>query len=941
VKQRVLVSSILMGLAAGFACAHAFAQTTDASAADGAKKKETTELGGVVVTGSLIPQAQIETASPTIQISSVQMQKLGFANVYEALRKMPLANGAVQDSQSTANFTPGAQEISLFGLDPGFTLIMINGHPMADFPLMFNGMSNIVDLTNIPTGMVDRIDILPGNNSSIYGSSAIAGVVNIILKDRVEGFELNLRTGGYKGGGGENQRLQFLGGHSWGQLDLTFGAELNNQQPIWGRQRALTRSTDANPDPSGRYGVPTFAVDNYGPDLSDELKNYLDPGDACGSLKGLFNGTTTRDYRPNHGYFCGSKYANGYNTINNKHRSAIAYANLKYKLDEETQIYGNLVYSLSKVTFSSNSASWSSNGGQPLYDQNTDNFEMFERVFSPEETGGQWPMLESQISRTYTAWAGIKGVLGKGFDYDLYYSRSQNNVADKSPWPLTKPINEFFEKQFLGPKLGTTSGYPVYAPNIANLYKPLTPAQYASFNGVIHSKNSAWTQNLNLQITNTELFNLPAGAVGFAGVAQIGSQAWSNPNDPRVINGEFLQLAGTSGGGTRNNWAFAGELRVPLTSMLTANLSARYDQYSEHRGGTDAHPTYKLGLEFRPNDAWLLRANYGNAFRAPDMSYVFGGKSSAYQTFNDSYLCQTRYPGTPIDQCPYARESIQTVHYGNQNLKSITAKSWGYGLVFSPTPDFDVKLDYININISNEVLLQSVNGTLQLEAACRTGQIDIKSPTCVATLAQIVRNPADSANPNALQSVTVLPINVAKENTSAIVASLDYKLDIGRYGSLTFAGQYNVTLKHMMQQYPGEPAIDMLRSPYYAYTELSGPQFKTILNGSVTWDVGAWSATLFGIRYGKTPNYIAQSNTTGFATPGAGTVAPWITYNGSINYNVNDAMRLSFIVNNIKDSMPPKDRTWNVAPFYNIGSYNPFGRQVWLEFDWKFGRAGK
>ena len=251
-KQRVLVSSILMGLAAGLACAHAFAQTADASAADGAKKKETTELGGVVVTGSLIPQAQNETASPTIQISSVQMQKLGFANVYEALRKMPLANGAVQDSQATANFTPGAQEISLFGLDPGFTLIMINGHPMADFPLMFNGMSNIVDLTNIPTGMVDRIDILPGNNSSIYGSSAIAGVVNIILKDRVEGFELNLRTGGYKGGGGGNQRLQFLGGHSWGQFDLTFGAELNNQQPIWGRQRALTRSTDANPDPSGR-----------------------------------------------------------------------------------------------------------------------------------------------------------------------------------------------------------------------------------------------------------------------------------------------------------------------------------------------------------------------------------------------------------------------------------------------------------------------------------------------------------------------------------------------------------------------------------------------------------------------------------------------------------------------------------------------------------------
>jgi outer membrane receptor for ferrienterochelin and colicin len=165
------------------------------------------KLQTITVTGSLIPQSQIETANPVLTISSQDMIKKGYSNVYEALRAQPLSTGAVQDSQFSQGFTPGAQTISLLALSPDFTLFLIDGRPMADYPLLYNGSANFTDLSNIPMSMVDHIDILPGNQSSIYGSSAIAGVVNIILKKRMEGYNLNYRAGGYSQGGGQNQRL--------------------------------------------------------------------------------------------------------------------------------------------------------------------------------------------------------------------------------------------------------------------------------------------------------------------------------------------------------------------------------------------------------------------------------------------------------------------------------------------------------------------------------------------------------------------------------------------------------------------------------------------------------------------------------------------------------------------------------------------------------------
>ncbi|THD12246.1 TonB-dependent receptor domain-containing protein [Metallibacterium scheffleri] len=938
-KHKLLVAAIASALALPFAVAPALAQQTDQGQdTTQSAREKAKELDKVVVTGSLIPQAQIETASPVITITAGEMQRQGFSNVYDALRAQPLATGAVQDSQFSQGFTPGAKTISLLGLSPGFTLFLINGKPMADYPLLYNGQSNFVDLSTVPMAMVDHIDILPGNQSSIYGSSAIAGVVNIVLKQHVEGVTLDYRAGGTSDGGGGNQRLQLVGGYNTDKLNMVYGVQISDTQPIWGFQRPISSSTNGNPNPNARYSPRNYLVLRYG-----AHPPYVDPvslagANPCAPIANQFGGTMSYQYRPGSGYYCGSKESVGYATLQNPSTSYSGYLNADYRINDTTQVYGTLLYSFvkSKSYAGPNYTWWGANTGNYFLNANTSSFDLVQQTFAPEEMGGLDASAERLWSRAYSFTGGVRGTVGQSdWAYDAYYARSQYNLSSQQRRTLGAKVDAFFENQFLGPKLGTTSGYPIYAPDYSKFYQGVTPAQYQSFTGVVSTRSETYTQNVNLQVTNTNLFDLPAGPVGVAGVLQAGNSYWSLPADPALVAGDFWGITGSSGAGKRDNYAAALEFKVPIFSMLTADLSGRYDHYKNIGGGADSKATYKLGLEFRPIESLLFRGNYATAFRAPDLGYAFIGPSGFYSTTNDYYRCAVLEPGVPIENCTYAPSQYKGTQVGNANLKSITAKSYGFGVVWSPTSKLDFKADYYHINIDNEVSYQSVDQLMKDDAACLLGQLPAASPTCVAALAQVQRAPATGPLPYNLLGITVKPINVSKEMVSGIVASANYRWDAGRWGDFGLGAQYNVTLKHTYQQYAGDPDIDLLRNPYYS------SEYKSIFSSNLSWNIGDWTTTLYGIRYGATPNYTAQLYTAGYATKGAGTVAPWILYNGSVEYRIGDNARVGFIVNNIRNSMPPRDSTWIGWPYYNVFNYNAFGRSYWLELNVRFGTGKK
>lgn len=917
-------------------------QSPSISQAQEAEKKPAT-LETVTVTGSLIPQSKIENANPVITITGEDMVMKGYNSVSEALRAQPLSTGAVLGSTYAAGFAPGAETISLLGLSPDFTLVLINGHPMADYPLLYNGIANFTDLSTIPMSLVDRVDILPGNQSSIYGSAAIAGVVNVILKKRMDGYDLSYRAGGYTQGGGQNQRLSFAGGYNTDKLHLMYALQFNDQQPIFGFDRDLTASTLGSSDPTHRYASPSVL---HWQALSTGF-NFLDPdveapGTGCSALSGLFGGTVSRQYGPfgEPGYFCGSTTVPGYATMLNEKRSASGYLHFDYQLNNNATLYGQLLYTVQKQQFyyGPNYNWWAPDGGNYIYNVNTGTYDYYEKLFAPEETGGLLAASKHALANAYTADVGIRGGFGDSdWTYDAYLARSDYQLYNKQLHPLTDKINAYFEDKFLGPKLGTMFGFGEYAPNDAGFYQPVSAADYLAFSDFIRTDSHTYTQTGSFQLTNPQLFELPAGPVGFAAIVQAGNQYWSNPVDPREAAGDFWGTVSTSGEGKRNNYAGAVEFRVPIATMFSADVSARYDHYSNVQAGSDGRATYKLGLEFRPLDSLLLRANYATAFRAPDMAYVFAGPSSAAAFATDYYKCEKYQATVALPSCTWNSVQYMNTHEGNPELKSITAKSWGYGVVWSPTSKLTLKADYYNIGISNEVSDLNVNTLLLNEASCRSGKLDPSSPTCIDALQRIQRAPVNS-NPQFSENITGIttgPINVSNEHVDGIVASADWRVDAGRFGDFTFSAHYNVTLDHSYQQYPGDPVRDTLHEPIPWFNE-----FKTVANASTTWKIGRWTSTLAVQRYGATPNYAAQQyGWGGGAGPyaRAGTVAPWITYNASVAYDWAPGVTTRLVVQNLFDAMPPRDQTWVWYPFYNYLNYNPYGRAVWAEINVHFG----
>ncbi|WP_312708445.1 TonB-dependent receptor plug domain-containing protein, partial [Stenotrophomonas sp.] len=275
ISRHPLTAAVLSGLL--FVSASALAQDNEPA----------TNLDRVTVTGSLIPQTQIETHTPVLTVTAEDIQTRGFTSVAEVLQQSSLTTGGLQGGQTAASFTQGAEASGMFGLDPGYTKYLINGRPMLQYPALYNGSDAFNNLSGIPIDIVERIEILPGGQSSLYGSDAIAGVVNIILKERMDGGVLNVRGGAYSEGGGSNFR--FSAAKGFNSADDRFNALVNVQyeksSPIWGYQRDLTRTNNAH---GYSPQVPSNDFLVYLP--ADRNRFVMMDPTRCASVAGQFGG---------------------------------------------------------------------------------------------------------------------------------------------------------------------------------------------------------------------------------------------------------------------------------------------------------------------------------------------------------------------------------------------------------------------------------------------------------------------------------------------------------------------------------------------------------------------------------------------------------------------------------------------------------------------------
>lgn len=912
--------------------AAAAAQSTAA-----AQEEDVQQLESVQVTGSRIPRAQVEGPAPVTVMTAEDIRANGFVSVPDVLRALTQNTGETQSQQSfsAGDFSPGAQQVDLRGLGPNHTLVLVNGRRIADFPMPFRGRSNFTDISNIPLGMVDRIEVLTGSASAVYGSDAISGVINFILKKEADGLTLDYRYGTTERGGADSFRLNVAGGWSRGGFNAVFGAEFMEQQPLWAYQRARQDSTKDAPTAGSQLARRVFLRTYLDPDEEYE-EFYADPGEAtCQSLSHLNQGTTYYARRSGWGYFCGSDESIGYGTIISERKGVNAYGSMSYRFGENSEWFADVQLGQHRLKLFTDVRSWShmaadGNEAGYFYNQATGLVEYWQRQFTPEEMGGLNRGMIKNEQNTFSLTTGFKGVLGQSWDYEAALSHSQYRATISWPQIIAANANLLF----LGPQLGehTLDGttYPVYDADPSRLYTPLTLDQYNAIAArtVYHPKSQ--TDTFAFTLTNTELFSLPAGPAGFAAIAEIGRQSYDLNPDPLATQYYYYSWKDSDGSGSRNRWALAAELRMPLLSTLNLSTAGRYDQY-RFAGNEVGKFTYSAGLEWRPADSLLLRGSYGTAFRAPDLHYVFAGVGNDETSGDDYYRCRTEEPGVDIGDCSYSGEGLIRTRQGNRELDPETSTSWTAGFVWSPGGGFDVSVDYFDIQMRNQVQDLSTDQLLQDEANCRLGArvdgtpVDPGSPTCVDALSRITR-----LSDGRLYGVFVNPINVARESTSGVDVSTHYRLATA-IGDFRLSGNYTWVRKHDYQQYAGDAVEDQ----FAVNSGFDIPRNKT--SASIAWERNAWTVTLHGQRLGRLPSSDSYDQTYAEDDP----QGPWIDatyrYNASLQYRFSDHARLTFLVDNLTDEMPPKDPTYTAYPYYDISWFDTLGRSYYLQFSYKFG----
>ena len=938
IKSRMTVA-VVAALAFAYGSAHAQTTSSDASqqtTETSAKPTKAKKLETVTVTGSLIPQTELETASPVTTITAADIQARGFTTIAEALQATSFATGSVQGQQSSASFTQGAETVSLFGLNPGYVKYLINGRPMGDFPALYNGSDAFNNIAGIPADLVDHIDILPGGQSSLYGSDAIAGVINIVLKDHINAPTVSARYGWSSEGGGASRRVSAADSWSWGKLNLLAGVQFDSVEPIWGFDRSLT----AQRNPHGRTTTyPSFDIVEYSV-LNNNL--YLQDPSQCGNAGSLFRGTEKLTNRPGQGDYCGSLYQPGYKTIANRKRTANAYAHATYDWSPNLQLYGDLLYKYddtrytagSNYTFYSTSTNYGAfwdpnvNGGQG-------DLVEYQKVFAPEEVGQFSRILDRQFDNALSFTVGGNGTFGSSnWNYDIGATHGEEHLTVRNFVRFYQPIENYFAS-ILGPQLGVDplyDYYPVFSPDYTKMFSPISTQDFNSFTGYVGVRSKTWNNMLRAQLTNASLFNLPGGDAGIAVVAEGGNQGWEYAPDPRLLNGDIWGQTDVQGAGHRTRYALTTELRMPVFKQLTFDLSARRDSFTA-ASNTIGKTTYTLGVEYRPVESLLFRGRYGTAFKAPTLPDLFQGLSGYYTNVVDYYNCaQLGYDPSQVGDCPLRYSNRQTFgqQSGNTQLKPINAKVWSYGVVWAPTNDVKFTADYFHTSINNEVAQQSANGLLLTEYQCRTGILDINSPTCTTALSQITRDTQGNIN-----YIFTPKVNVSKELTNNLILSGSWRKDFGAIGVFVLQGSYSDSIRHDYQQYPGDPIINLLTSPAYS------TDFKTKANATLTWMKGDWASSLYVNRYGKSPNYLATVYN-GYTRPLTGALPPWFQYNASVRYQVTPALEVSFLVNNILNKMPPFDPTYSgtTGTPYNVNNYNVYGRSMYLQATYKFGPKG-
>ena len=665
------------GLFAALTIALGAFASPDANAQQDTSADETLEE--VIVTGSRIRRNPLDEASPVLQISKEDINRSGLTSIGDYLQRLSSSGGALNtrfNSSGNFGFPPdgggigaGAAQMDLRFLGAKRTLILVDGVRWVNGSSA-SGVSSATDLNTIPVGIIDRIEVLEDGASSLYGSDAISGVVNIITKKDFDGLEISAYTGGYDEGDGQTQEYNISLGSAGERTSVFLNIGLSDQDEVLARDRAqsstpipfvTTGQGGSSGTPQGRFFL-TDPNTGMGVDctINDGVTGipFYDPNDPCGAGDD-FHPFTTAD-RFNFSQF---------NLVLTPSQRTNVYAQATHKITDSVSMYVKALFN--------NRQSTNQAAPEPLFigpeagngnlldtisvdvtnpynpfgftvDSSTNAYFFGRR---PLEGG---PRIFEQNVDTYYVGAGLTGdfEMGPGrYYWDINAITSQNR-ADQIK---RGGYNSRKLQQALGP--------------VSECQAPCVPFNFfggqGSGGGTITQEMLNWVgfiqkdvseQELNLVSANItgDLFELPAGMFQFAAGFEHREQDGFFQPDAVVVAGESAGVPSSPTAGQFDVDEFYVELSIPLLSdvaladTLDLSIAARTSDYSTFGNET----TSKYGIKWRPVDNFLVRASVAEGLRAPGIGELFGSAARFDQTLDDpcSDFNGTIPGNTPADQ---------------------------------------------------------------------------------------------------------------------------------------------------------------------------------------------------------------------------------------------------------------------------------------------------